>query len=37
MVGGYGCVYGDGVSLKFDLCQNCFYEMVKDFAILGED
>lgn len=32
MIGGYGSVYGDGVSLKFDLCQNCLYEMVKDFA-----
>lgn len=37
MVGGWGCVYGDGTSLSFDICQHCLYEMVKDFARIGEE
>ena len=32
VVGGYGSVFGDGMVLSFDLCQNCLYELVKPFA-----
>ena len=34
--GGYGSVFGDGVSIRVDLCQNCLFDLVKDFAEYGD-
>jgi hypothetical protein len=27
--GGYGSVFGDGSSIKCDICQHCLYNMIK--------
>jgi hypothetical protein len=31
--GGYGSIFGDGITVKVDLCQHCLYEMVKGLGI----
>jgi hypothetical protein len=33
-VGGYGSVFGDRVKFSMHLCQNCQYELFKDFIDL---
>ena len=35
--GGFNSVFGDGVCVRADICQNCWFEMIKGFAIIGED
>ena len=30
-MGGYGSVFTDSCPYELDLCQNCFYELVKDY------
>ena len=27
----YGSIFGDSCPYELDLCQNCFYELVKDY------
>lgn len=29
--GGYGSIFGDESTVECDICQNCLYEMIKDF------
>ena len=29
VTGGYGSIFGDGITVKVDLCQHCLAEMVK--------
>lgn len=29
--GGYASVFGDGTTVEIDLCQDCLYELTKDF------
>lgn len=31
-VGGYSSVFGDGASVKCDLCQNCLKELIQAFC-----
>jgi len=31
-VGGYGSVFGDGVLVRCDLCQNCLMELIGDYC-----
>lgn len=31
-VGGYGSVFGDGCEVQCDICQNCVYQLIKNFA-----
>ena len=35
--GGFGSVFGDESWVSCDLCQDCLYEMIKDFARIGDD
>ena len=30
--GGWGCVYGDGTNVSFDICQHCFADVFGEFA-----
>ncbi len=30
--GGYSSVFGDGVSVECDLCQDCLKELIQDFC-----
>lgn len=30
-VGGYNSVFGDGSEISFDICQNCFFDIVKEW------
>jgi hypothetical protein len=34
--GGYGSVFGDGVSVSVDLCQQCLYDLIGDFVEYDE-
>jgi hypothetical protein len=36
-MGGYGSVFGDSCPYELDLCQNCFYELVKDYIKYTEE
>ena len=36
-MGGYGSVFGDSCSYELDLCQKCFYELVKDYIKYTEE
>lgn len=30
-IGGYTSKFGDGIHIKCDICDNCLYDMIKDF------
>ena len=31
-IGGYGSIFGDGNSVKCDICQHCLHDMIKHFV-----
>ncbi len=35
-VSGYGSKFGDGVSIRIDLCQSCLFDLVSDFYEIEE-
>jgi hypothetical protein len=36
-IGGYGSVFGDGVKVSCDLCQQCFYDLISDFCYMSRE
>ena len=30
--GGYGSIWGDGITARVDLCQQCTYDLLEDYA-----
>lgn len=34
--GGYGSVWGDQTDIEIILCQNCAYELLKDYATIEQ-
>ena len=34
--GGYGSVFGDGIDVRVDLCQQCLYDLIGDFVEYDE-
>jgi hypothetical protein len=35
--GGYGSLFGDGVTVRVDLCQDCLFDMIKDIYKIEEN
>jgi len=35
--GGYGSRFGDGVTIRIDLCQDCLFDFSKEFYEVEED
>ena len=35
--GGYGSVFGDGVTVRVDLCQQCLFDLVDGFYEVEEE
>ena len=35
-IGGYGSKFGDGIKIRIDLCQQCLYDLCKDFVEYDE-
>lgn len=32
--GGYGSVFGDGVTVEYDICQYCLHRIIKDYMMV---
>jgi len=35
-IGGYSSVFGDGIIVSCDLCQECVYDLINDFCVTRE-
>ena len=36
-VGGYSSIFGDGIKVECDLCQECLYDLIKDICRTSMD